>query len=1201
MNSLLTINHRVDEASSFIDSVKSTESTYYIFTARPQPWTNAAGGVDDTAIEIANNSVTQVELNIYRDLLYGKLIGNTDVIHVVPRYTWAANTIYANYDQEDANLYSKNFYVVTTDNNDQYNVFKCIDNNGNSSSIVKPALQSTTGTFNTGDGYTWKFMYTITDAANGKFTSATFIPVLSNTDIISGAVPGTIDVLRLANGGTGYSVYETGFLESIIDNNSVKLPASASALNNYYANSSIYLSSGFGAGQVREISSYTGSTRTAILSTPVDYFLRLDFANSSLITSGDVGESVRQITDTLSFASSVGFFNINDTIIQSDTVVAASVLAANTTAVRVSRLNKNQQFSIDNPFRNSSDSGTLKTDKANISNSSVLELPIILANGSGYTSNTSVTITSNTGSGAIANAQSNSSGKIVAINISNAGNNYVTEPTIVVTAPVAQTFNSNTDVTAGTGEGSNNVITLSSAAFFVVGDRIRYTVSAGNTTIVGLANNTTYFVQFANVTTVALSSTSNTSPGNRISLTPGATQTGHTLQGISAIARILPRALFATNTASSATFTGDYSNNDFIRIGQNANSNIRKIESVNSTVIIVNKAFVNTISSANTFKISTAALPISVVVQQANGIISNTNLDGITIAITNTSVNDAYFIVGEKVRLVDSSNVSLNANGTVAYSNSSALFISSISGTWLSNQRVRGDSSALVSDILTIDSRPNVTIKNSSGEFLIGQMVDFFTTAGGNSGAAQLISAVDLTENSIEYYIGPTVEITGDGTGAIAIATVNTSNGSSNNVSKITVINPGSGYTFANVRVYANTQYGSNAVALPVISPVSGHGSDPVSELGGSYAAVFTKFNVLANESFYYPSTVSLRKIGILNTPKFANVTLTVSNFTRVQLGLSSQTGTFQENEVVVQNTSNATGIIVSGNSTILELKNIRGTFVQSNTLYSYSSGSTANVISVTTKAFITGETVTQSNTGARARVVISQDNTVNLTDVIGQFANSEVILGSTSNAEATVTQIKNSDGTKDLTTTFADRFNQTARVTLSSVTGSFQTYEYVTQANTNAKGRIINKTSDIDLTISLTSGNFLTGETVTNSNTSANGKVTFANTTYVKLTAVSNSTLFSSNNNIVNGTGANATIQQARSVLVFSDIEGNNFQVGSSTITGQNSGAQGIISLTTNPDLIKKSGKVIYMEVANSVINRTANTTEEIRLIIKF
>ena len=415
------------------------------------------------------------------------------------------------------------------------------------------------------------------------------------------------------------------------------------------------------------------------------------------------------------------------------------------------------------------------------------------------------------------------------------------------------------------------------------------------------------------------------------------------------------------------------------------------------------------------------------------------------------------------------------------------------------------------------------------------------------------------------------------------------------------MINPGSGYTFANVQVYANTLYGSNAVISPVISPVNGHGSDPVRELGGRYAAISTKFNALSSESWYYPSTVSFRKIGILNTPEFANTTLTVSNFTRVQLGLSSQIGIWTENEVVVQNTSNATGIVVSGNSTVLQLKDVRGTFVQSNTLYAYSSGSTANVVSVATKTFVSNETITQANTGARARVVSSQSNTIYLTDVIGQFANGMVISGSTSNAQATITQIKTSDGTKDITTTFANRFNQTSRITLSSVTGSFQTFEYVVQANTNAKGRVINKTSDIDLTISLTSGNFSVGDTVTNSNTSANGKVTFANTSYIKVTSVSNSASFSGNNVIVNGIGANATIQQVRSVLILSDIEGNNFQVGASSITGQNSTAQGIVSLTTNPDLIRNSGKVIYTEASNSVIHRTTSTTEEIRLIIKF
>lgn len=1201
MTSILTINHYVDEANAFIDSVKNTEYAYYTFTARPQPWANSSGGADDTAVQAVNNSVSQVELEVYRDLLYGKLIGNTDVIHVIPRYNWQSNTVFANYDQADANLYSKNFFVVTTDALDQYNVFKCIDNAGGSNSTVKPTLQATRGTFQTGDGYTWKYMYTVDITANTKFTSNSFIPVTPNTDVIANSIPGTIDVIRIANGGTGYSVVESGILQSIFDSVSVKLPDTSSSADYYYSNSSIYLKSGFGAGQVREIIGYNGTSKTATLAEPVDSYIRLDIDDAALITGGGVGESVSQIFDDITFTNRVGLFNSGDTIIQTGTGVVADVLSANTTAIKVSRLNKAQTLTSFNVIRSTADLGTIKTDKVNISNSSALALGIVVGIGSGYTANAVITITSNTGTSGVVSAVANATGKIASFNITAQGNGYASEPIIAIAAPTAQTFNSNTDVTGGTDEGSNNVITLATANVFVVGDRITYTVSPGNTTIVGLSNNTTFFVQFANDTVVALSNSANTSAGNRLALTPGVTQTGHSLRGQTATGRILPASLFAANTAANSTLTTDYSNGDFIRVGENANTNMRRIESVNSTIVIVNRPFSNTITSANTFKLSTAILPTTVTVTQANGTISNTNLNSIILSISNTSVVGALYFVGEKVKLVDSANLSLNANGIVAYSNTSTLYISGIAGTWITGQRVRGDSSSLISDIITIDTRPNVTVKNPSGTFTFGRPIDFRSTTGANTGIATLIGAVDLTQNSIEYEIGPTVKITGDGTGAIAVATVNTSAGSGNAISRITMIDPGVGYTSANIQIYANTLFGNNATANAVISPVLGHGSDVVLELGSRHASITTKFNTLSTENFYYPSDIAFRKVGIIKTPSYANVTLTTTNYTRVRLNLANQSGTWVANEVVVQDTSNATGIVVSGNSTVLDLRDIRGTFVTANTLYGYSSDSTANVISTSITSFAIGETFTQETTGATGRVVLTSGNNVFVANVSGQLANGFVIAGSQTNAHATVSAITSSDNLRNLSTTFSNRFNQTSRLTLNTVTGSFQTLEYIQQSNTNAIGRIINTTSDLDLVITPVSGTFLTGDTITNSNTSANGKVVFANSSYIKLTSVSNNNLFSANDSITNGIGSNATIDAARLVLIVSDIQGNTFVSGLQQITGANSAAEATISLVSKPDLIRNTGKVLYIESSNSVINRTANTTEEIRLTIKF
>ena len=68
MTSLLTINHHVNEVNTFVSKVESSNTSYYVYTARPYPWANSSGGNDDSAIQAVNNSVTQVELDLYNEL-----------------------------------------------------------------------------------------------------------------------------------------------------------------------------------------------------------------------------------------------------------------------------------------------------------------------------------------------------------------------------------------------------------------------------------------------------------------------------------------------------------------------------------------------------------------------------------------------------------------------------------------------------------------------------------------------------------------------------------------------------------------------------------------------------------------------------------------------------------------------------------------------------------------------------------------------------------------------------------------------------------------------------------------------------------------------------------------------------------------------------------------------------------------------------
>ena len=158
-----------------------------------------------------------------------------------------------------------------------------------------------------------------------------------------------------------------------------------------------------------------------------------------------------------------------------------------------------------------------------VSNGAVIQTLVVNA-GSGYSANAVVTVTEpGTGSGFTANAQANATGYISAINISAAGSGYSgNPPTFVVAAPTGKTFNALTAV-ANTTE----FISIASNVF-QNNDIVTYTVAAGNTAVIGLANATSYYVVSANTTGLKLSTSIG---GSAINVTATVSETGHTLTG----------------------------------------------------------------------------------------------------------------------------------------------------------------------------------------------------------------------------------------------------------------------------------------------------------------------------------------------------------------------------------------------------------------------------------------------------------------------------------------------------------------------------------------------------------------------------------------------------------------------------------------------------------------------------------------------
>ena len=97
-------------------------------------------------------------------------------------------------------LEESNFYVMTND----FNVYKCLDNNNNSRSTVKPTGTSVSS-ITTSDGYVWKYMYTVPINLRSKFLDDTSIPVVSalTNQFYNN---GSLDNIIINNKGTGYTI-----------------------------------------------------------------------------------------------------------------------------------------------------------------------------------------------------------------------------------------------------------------------------------------------------------------------------------------------------------------------------------------------------------------------------------------------------------------------------------------------------------------------------------------------------------------------------------------------------------------------------------------------------------------------------------------------------------------------------------------------------------------------------------------------------------------------------------------------------------------------------------------------------------------------------------------------------------------------------------------------------------------------------------
>lgn len=261
----------VDQIEESFDESQNT--FYYLGAHRSNPYDDEQNPPEPDTSVLGFNE-------LFSELLFGKRIRKEDFSFLIRRIEWQFQTVYDSYDHTDPDLHEKNFYVAAPEAND-YHVFKCLDNNGNSESTHQPKFSETSDDddlYKTDDGYSWKYMFSITQDEWKKFTTSEMIPITRNANVISSSISGSIDAYKITAQGTQYNNYAEGQIKAtnIAGNTLIHSLSSdstvLSANTDFYKYSALYIDSGSGMGQIKKINEYivTGSERYVLLDSEFD-------------------------------------------------------------------------------------------------------------------------------------------------------------------------------------------------------------------------------------------------------------------------------------------------------------------------------------------------------------------------------------------------------------------------------------------------------------------------------------------------------------------------------------------------------------------------------------------------------------------------------------------------------------------------------------------------------------------------------------------------------------------------------------------------------------------------------------------------------------------------------------------------------------------------------------------------------------------
>ena len=223
MSAIITDQLRILNAKEFVASVASTANSYYSFVGLPNP-TDVSSTWDTDPPDPRDNF--DEENNYWDTMIALKKIGSSDIKQVIRKVTWTSGITYDMYRHDikaenpskpsnSITIYDANYYVMNSD----YRVYICLQNGTNPentsgrASLDEPTFTDLepreAGT--SGDGYIWKYLYTISPSDIIKFDSTEFMPVPADWSSSStvatvrdnSSTSGQLKIVTVTNRGVG--------------------------------------------------------------------------------------------------------------------------------------------------------------------------------------------------------------------------------------------------------------------------------------------------------------------------------------------------------------------------------------------------------------------------------------------------------------------------------------------------------------------------------------------------------------------------------------------------------------------------------------------------------------------------------------------------------------------------------------------------------------------------------------------------------------------------------------------------------------------------------------------------------------------------------------------------------------------------------------------------------------------------------------